>query len=362
MRNHYPLYLHLLSSLFIINRIFVNNDKSLILWLLLYLAAVILAELFSNKKIVVVLYIISLLIPYHFFNEFTFIYYGITATKIISVLNIINSIYSVIPFIIPIPFISKSEVFNYFILSGVLYILSKYIFEIKDKITKQENKIDKLEGEKQNLQKKINELKDFDNEKEYLLKLEERSKIAGKLHDEIGHTISGSIFQLEACNMIIDEDLTRAKKMINSVTDILNEGINSIRKSLKVIKPDSGQVGLENIKTQLKDFKVRTGIETKVTASKDLNKINNGIWGVIRDNTKEFLTNTLKYSGADIVTLNIEVLKGIITARLYNNGKSVDVIVPGLGLRGMEERVNQENGTLIVDGSNGFTVSMIFRR
>lgn len=360
--NKYPLYLHLISALFVINKIYINNDISLIFWLLVYLSMVVLAELFKNKKIIISIYIISLFIPYFYFKELTFIYYAITITRIITTLNIISTLYSIIPFLIPLPFINKEEIFNYLILSGILYVLSRYIFESKTKVIRQEKKIDILEADKQKLQNKIEELKEFGDEKEYLLILEERSKISGKLHDEIGHTISGSIFQLEACSLIIDDDLPRAKKMINSVTEVLNDGINTIRKSLKIIKPDPAQVGLENIKAQLKDFKVKTGIETKITTSEDLNYINHSIWAIIKDNTKEFLTNTLKYSGATLVTLNIEVLKGIITVRLYNNGRSVKVIVPGLGLRGMEERVNQEKGTLITDGTNGFTVSMIFKR
>lgn len=304
-----------------------------------------------------------MLIPYFFFKEFVFIYYGITATRIISTLDIIKKLYSIFPFVLLLPFLNKAEIFNYFVLSSILYMLTRYIFETKEKITKQENIIDTLETDKYKLQKKIEEIKEFGDEKEYLLKLEERSKIAGKLHDEIGHTISGSIFQLEACNMIIDDDLPKAKKMINSVTEVLNDGINSIRKSLKVIKPDTGQIGLESVKTLLKDFRVRTGIDSKINTSEDLNKISNKIWSIIKDNTREFLTNTLKYSqGANLITLNIEVLKGVITARISNNGKGEKVIVQGLGLRGMEERVNSENGTLIVDGTYGFTVTMIFKR
>lgn len=304
-----------------------------------------------------------MLIPYFFFKEFVFIYYGITATRIISILDIIKKLYSIFPFVLLLPFLNKAEIFNYFVLSSILYMLTRYIFETKEKITKQENIIDTLETDKYKLQKKIEEIKEFGDEKEYLLKLEERSKIAGKLHDEIGHTISGSIFQLEACNMIIDDDLPKAKKMINSVTEVLNDGINSIRKSLKVIKPDTGQIGLESVKTLLKDFRVRTGIDSKINTSEDLNKISNKIWSIIKDNTREFLTNTLKYSqGANLITLNIEVLKGVITARISNNGKGEKVIVQGLGLRGMEERVNSENGTLIVDGTYGFTVTMIFKR
>lgn len=359
----FPFYLHLTSSLFIINQIYSSRDKELILWLLLYLSIIISAELFSSKKIIVTVLIFGLVIPYLFFNEYMFIYFGITVTRIASTLSILTKKYTFVPFLIPLPLLNREVYFNYIILSGIFYILSYLIFKSIEKANNLEKKIDTLESDNDKLLNKINDIEEFDNEKEYLLKLEERSKIAGKLHDEIGHVISGSLFQLEACKMIIDDDLPKAKKMINNVTEVLNEGMYSIRKSLKVIKPDTGQIGLEDIKNLLKDFSIRNGIKTQLSTSEGLNSISNNVWGIIKDNSREFLTNTLKYSdGANLVTLNIDVLKGLITARISNNGKGEKVIIPGLGLRGMEERINSENGTLIVDGSKGFTVSMVFKR
>ncbi|MBZ9688965.1 histidine kinase dimerization/phosphoacceptor domain-containing protein [Clostridium estertheticum] len=67
--------------------------------------------------------------------------------------------------------------------------------------------------------------------------LEERNKIAQEIHDNIGHTLSGGIMQLEGAKLLLDIDLPKSKSMVQSTINVLREGMDNIRITLKNIKP-----------------------------------------------------------------------------------------------------------------------------
>ena len=78
-------------------------------------------------------------------------------------------------------------------------------------------------------------------------------------------------------------------------------------------------------------------------------------------NVKEALTNTAKHSNASDVFIEIMVLNKIIKACIRDNGQGSPAIHTGMGLMGIEERTKEAGGTLILDGSDGFSIIMIFR-
>ncbi|HBP64672.1 MAG TPA: two-component sensor histidine kinase, partial [Desulfosporosinus sp.] len=79
-------------------------------------------------------------------------------------------------------------------------------------------------------------------------------------------------------------------------------------------------------------------------------------WKVITDNLGESLTNALKYSGATMISLKIEVLNKFVKAEVSDNGHGAFIVKKGLGICGMEERSGRIGGKVVVDGSKGFSV------
>jgi hypothetical protein len=67
----------------------------------------------------------------------------------------------------------------------------------------------------------------------------------------------------------------------------------------------------------------------------------------------------MKYSEATNILVNIEVLNKYIRAEVKDNGKGVRFIKKGLGIIGMEERTATIDGKIIVDGSDGFSVTTL---
>ena len=203
---------------------------------------------------------------------------------------------------------------------------------------------------------KLNAGNEYEAQLRYLSQIEERNSIAQSIHDKVGHTLAGSIIQLEAAGMIIDKDSAKAGELVKNVTENLKIGMESIRSTLRTIKPASEQLGINRLKLVLEEFSYNNKVKTSFSFDGKLDAVTHIQWRIMTDNIKEALTNTLKYSSATIIEIRLEVMSKLIKLEVKDNGKGADAIVKGMGLSGMEERTASVGGKLIVDGSNGFSV------
>lgn len=219
---------------------------------------------------------------------------------------------------------------------------------------KEEN--DRLREKNDILFGKIGMGAEYENQVKYLTQLEERNCLAQKIHDRVGHTLAGSLIQLEAAAMIMDSDPQKAGAMLDGVINHLKDGIESIRSTLRNIKPAPEQLGINRLKVVLDEFSLANPIKASLSYRGRLDAITNSYWRIITDNVREALTNALKYSSADAVTVGIEVLNRIIKVEIRDNGAGARSFEKGLGIAGMEERTESAGGKLIIDGSKGFSI------
>ena len=197
---------------------------------------------------------------------------------------------------------------------------------------------------------------EYENQVKYLSQLEERNSVAQSIHDKVGHTIAGSLIQLEAAAMIIDSDHEKARLILDSIINHLKDGMESIRSTLRNIKPATEQLGINRLKVMLDEFSVNNPIKADLSYKGKLDVITNTYWKVIMDNVKEAMTNALKYSSASSLSVNIEVLNRLVKIEVRDNGAGALSFKKGLGIIGMEERTEAVGGKLIIDGSSGFSI------
>lgn len=197
---------------------------------------------------------------------------------------------------------------------------------------------------------------EYEAQMRYLSQIEERNSLAQKIHDKVGHTLAGSIIQLEAAGLILEKDRDKAGEIVRNVTENLKDGMDSIRITLHTIKPAPEQLGINRLKLILEEFTMNHAIKTFLSYTGSLDVISHLQWKIIIDNIKESLTNALKYSSATRINVRLEVMNRLIKAEVIDNGKGAFSIKKGMGLSGMEERTENAGGKLILDGSGGFSV------
>lgn len=257
-------------------------------------------------------------------------------------------------------FMCKKDILPEYILISFFCI---FIFLLAEKLlvslTAQKQANERLRDRNDQLSSRVRAGSEYEGQVRYLSQLEERNSMAQKLHDKVGHTIAGSIIQLEAAGLIIDKDGKKAADMIGNVTNNLKEGMESIRSTLRSIKPPSEQLGLNRLKLILEKFSFDHSIQTSLSNDGSLDVITHQQWSIIMDNTKEALTNALKYSRATNLSVKLNVMNKIVKAEVRDNGVGASSIIKGMGLTGMTERTENAGGKLIVDGSSGFSVIML---
>lgn len=239
-------------------------------------------------------------------------------------------------------------------LLGLMVYILAYTAYSSAAALKEEN--DRLREKNDALFGRIGMGEEYENQVKYLSQLEERNNLAQKIHDRVGHTLAGSLIQLEAAAMIMESDPKKAAAILDGVINHLKDGMESIRSTLRNIKPAPEQLGINRLKVVLDEFSLKNRIKASLSCQGRLDAITNLYWKIIMDNVREALTNTLKYSSASEVTVGIEVLNRIIKVEIRDNGAGALTYKKGLGIAGMEERTESAGGKLITDGSKGFSI------
>jgi signal transduction histidine kinase len=222
---------------------------------------------------------------------------------------------------------------------------------------KEEN--ERLKEKNDSLYARINQGTEYENQVKYLSQLEERNSLAQKIHDKVGHSLAGSLIQLEAAAMILDSDREKARSILEGVIIHLKDGMESIRSALRNIKPVQEQLGINRLKVLLEEFSLNNPIKAGLSYKGKLEVITNSYWKIILDNVREALTNSLKYSHASRIIVGLEVLNKLVRVEIRDNGAGALAIKKGLGLIGMEERTESAGGKLVIDGSSGFSIIML---
>lgn len=344
---------------------YINSGKEnkgwIVLWLLIYCSINSILHMLKNhrnKKITIILSIIFIITGYLYINPMFIVFLPLNIYEITDY-YVEKRTFELFIAGIPLLFLDKSIIANYLIILGLSYVIFSMERIYSDRFINLEKQADKMRKDMHHLTKVFNENKEYLRQSEYTFKLEERNRLSQEIHDKIGHSMTGALIQMEAAKSLIDLDKEKAKELLNNSINISKEGIEDIRITLKNLKPSKEQIGLNRLKLTIDEFIEKSRIKTALLYKGDIDKISYIQWKIILENISEALTNSMKYSEAENILVNIEVLNKFIKAEVKDDGKGTRLIKKGLGIIGMEERTATINGKIIVDGSKGFSVTTL---
>ena len=311
-----------------------------------------------NEKIINCIQLLSMLVLINFgFYEISFLL-PIVIFKIVK--NKINIFASILINIGIIAYLSRE---NFIYMITYIIIINLYLYEIKKQYEdgleiKAFNRGQRYESHL--MENKIRNLERYLEQNNIVTSLKERNFMSQKLHDHLGHRITSSLMQLEVTKETIGKNDELANKYLITAMNNLREGMDDIREVLRNVKPRDKVMGIENIKEQLLKFEYSTNIRTTLNIEGDTDKLNLKIWMVIQDNLNEALTNAAKYSMANEIKISIFIYNKIARIEIRDNGKGYENLNKGLGLRGIEERVQSLGGRVEYYNDKGFVINMIF--
>lgn len=189
--------------------------------------------------------------------------------------------------------------------------------------------------------------------------LDERNTLSQNLHDKLGHSINGSIYQLEAAKLLIDKDKEKTSEIMQAVIDTLRTSLDEIRAILRKKKPVRSELSFMKIWKLCDEMDTKYNIKTDFVCSGDKDKVESYIWDVILANATEACSNALKYSDCSSIVIKVNVLNKMVRCSISNDGRGCANVKKGMGLKGMEERLNDIGGIMSIESEYGFAINMI---
>ena len=277
---------------------------------------------------------------------------------------------------------------------GILVIalmmgFSIYILRLMDKLEKSEQAADDIAGRAEDMRALLGSQRRMAKSTEHVSRLEERNRLAARIHDEIGHGMSGSILLLEGADMVMDKEPEKARETIRKVTENLRGSVEEIRKVLHEERTAGAEVSLARIENGLAEFETdHPQVRTRLDTEGDMGSVGSAVWACVYENMVEALTNVLKHSAATMFRVSLKNSGALLRVEFADNGgvqknvrhdteRTVTAVpgdikrtvpaVPwqegGIGLQNMEERAAMCHGRCFFRHEpDGFHIVMTFPR
>ncbi|MBE1282383.1 MAG: histidine kinase [Rhodobacteraceae bacterium] len=189
---------------------------------------------------------------------------------------------------------------------------------------------------------------------------EERGRVARELHDGISQILVGVRYALDNARRRLGRgDLEGAQPPLHKGVENLGTAITEVRRISRDLRPGVlDDLGLgPALKALTDDFAERTGIETAFSTVVFRNRLDHDSKIALYRIAQEALTNIERHSGATKVEIDLRGHKRGATMRISDNGcglaPGAGQTTPGLGLRNMQERIEQLDGSLRILSSRG---------
>lgn len=189
----------------------------------------------------------------------------------------------------------------------------------------------------------------------------ERNRIAQEVHDTAGHTLTmiNSLAKLIGISSS-QGDCTTAGQYAAEAQQLSSQGIAQLRVSINNLRARSENSLITDGLRQLVSS-VR-GLDAELCIQGEDSMKYSFCSNVIYENTREAITNCLKYSDADRMDIIVKLLSDSAEVYIIDNGKGCADICFGNGLKGMRERTEKIGGTIKFTSSDqcGFSITMKF--
>lgn len=218
----------------------------------------------------------------------------------------------------------------------------------------------RISGEK--LKKANRDLEVYASSIEELTLLRERNRISREIHDSVGHALSTIAIQLGAIERTIGRDQDTAEELTKSLRIFTQNSLKDVRMAVREIKPKEFEEyeGILVIEELINNFKKLTGVDVRLSFTKERWPLNSDQTYVIYRIVQEFLSNSIRHGKATSVRIVMAFTDYKLVVTLKDNGVGAEKIIEGIGFKSIRERVNEIGGTFQYSTSlgEGFLVKL----
>ncbi|MCX5117170.1 sensor histidine kinase [Micromonospora sp. NBC_00362] len=194
---------------------------------------------------------------------------------------------------------------------------------------------------------------------------EERLRIARDLHDSLTHSISVIKVQAGIAVHLARKHGEEPSATLLAIQEASGAAMRELRTTLDVLRAptDGDRVGLARV-DELAERTRAVGVPVQVTVTGQRGDLPDEVDQAGYRVIQEALTNVARHAGPATAHIQVEYAPAGLTVAVTDDGQAspAEPLTPGVGLRGMRERVSALGGTLrtAAHDDHGFTVRATF--
>ena len=189
--------------------------------------------------------------------------------------------------------------------------------------------------------------------------INERLNITREIHDTVGYTMTNLLMMLEASTDLIKNDSDKLEKLLHQALNLTKTGHEEMRQSLRTLRNTKikDKNSIESVRQLTEIFSESTGVNVLVEYGNLPWTLNKEIDHIIYRFLQEAMTNALTHGGAGNISIQFWKNNDSIHISIDDDGKGSQDIEEGIGLKGMNERLSDVNGSLSYENTNrGFAI------
>lgn len=182
--------------------------------------------------------------------------------------------------------------------------------------------------------------------------LKERKRLSREIHDIIGHTLMSIILMMKAAIGLADKKDSQLYTFLLHTKEQAQKGLNETRRALRVLRStEIPKIPLITALNRLSKAFQETHIKIQIQYGNAPWSFSDRIDSIIYRVVQEGITNSVRHGDAKKIDIFLWYDKDVIQITINDDGKGCDNFSPGIGLSGIQERLNEFNGYYVTKSS-----------
>ncbi len=191
----------------------------------------------------------------------------------------------------------------------------------------------------------------------------ERKRISRDIHDTSVHTFINMIMLAETAIDVVECHQEKVSQILQQLIGIAKDGVRDTRQALRELRAidEAMPKGIKAIHQLSHVFAEATGVQVHIDYGNVPWEISPDIDLTLYHMIQEGLTNAFRHGKATVINVRLGIVETASTSELVllirDNGQGAGHIIKGIGLQGMEERLQKFDGQVKTrDLPGGFEV------
>jgi signal transduction histidine kinase len=186
---------------------------------------------------------------------------------------------------------------------------------------------------------------------------EERKSLSRELHDHVAQVLTGLRMELGRVERIAAPLDARVGPAVVECKGLVDDMFNTVRGLALGLRPSMlDDIGLQAaLEWHVRDFTGRYSMNVELEMDGDSDALSDKHRTCVYRVVQEALTNCVRHARAQNVTIEVHTRDGHLQVSVTDDGVGLDPVHrrDGLGLRGIDERVKELDGTMTISRDAG---------